>query len=71
MTISYVKGLSESVQRVFIKHNEATSIKPHQTLRNLLVNPKDKQEKNDKCEVVYGIPCKSCETVYIGIRHKT
>ena len=34
--------------------------------RNLLVHPKDKVEMSEKCEVVYKIPCGSCEKVYIG-----
>ena len=41
-------------------------MKPHQTLRNILVHPKDKQYIKDRSEVVYQIPCKNCEKVYMG-----
>ena len=64
--LPYVKGLSESVQRVFRKHHVATAMKPHQTIRNVLVHPKDKTELNDKSEIVYKIGCQNCEKVYIG-----
>ena len=41
-------------------------MKPLQTIRNILVHHKDKQEKLERCEVVYKIPCKSCDSVYVG-----
>ena len=41
-------------------------MKPHRTLRNMLVHPKDKIKQEDKTGVVYQIPCKNCERVYIG-----
>ena len=39
---------------------------PHQTLRSLLVHPEDKIKLENKCEVVYQLPYKQCEKVYIG-----
>ena len=45
----YVSGLTERVQRVFKKYNVdvvMNMMKPHSTLRNLLVHPKDKREKH-------------------------
>ena len=41
------------MSRVFRKHHVSTAMRPHQTLRNMLVHPKDKQELENKCEVVY------------------
>ena len=32
----------------------------------MLVHPKDKVSDEEKLEVVYKIPCKNCECVYIG-----
>ncbi|XP_052806817.1 uncharacterized protein LOC128236035 [Mya arenaria] len=58
--------LSEAVSRVFNKHRVATAMRPHQTLRNILVHPKDKQETTEKAEVIYKIPCKNCDKVYVG-----
>ena len=41
-------------------------MKPHSTLRNLLVHPKDKRDPLQTAEVVYEIPCKNCPKSYIG-----
>jgi len=41
-------------------------MKPFQTLRNLLVHPKDKRRHQAACERVYKIPCKNCDNTYIG-----
>ena len=40
-----------------------TSMRPHTTLRSLLVSPKD---KNEPREGVYAIPCQNCDSQYIG-----
>ena len=40
--IPYVEGLSERVARVFRKYGISTAMKPHRTLRSILVHPKDK-----------------------------
>ena len=66
VVIPYVKGLSESLERVFRKHQVATAMKPHQTIRHLLVHPKDKQDICGKSEVIYKIESKNCEKAYIG-----
>ncbi|KAI8500874.1 hypothetical protein Bbelb_216920 [Branchiostoma belcheri] len=50
----------------------STSFKPTNTLKQLLVAPKDKTPKEEKCSVVYCIPCQgttrqgTCEESYIG-----
>ena len=62
----YLKGVTEQLKRVFGKHKIATSIKPHQTLRNILVHPKDKINTEDKTDVVYKVICKTCNKVHIG-----
>ncbi len=64
--LPYVEGLSEKVSRVFKKHGFATSLKPHRTIRNALVHPKDKRDPLQTAEVVYEIPCKNCPKTYIG-----
>ncbi len=66
VVIPYVKGLSETVQRIFRRHNISTAMKPHTTLRNILVNPKDRRDKMDTSDCVYQIPCDNCNKVYIG-----
>jgi hypothetical protein len=64
--LPYVKGVTEGISRILNKHRVSTAVKPLQTIRNILVHPKDKQDKLEKCEVVYKIPCKSCKSVYVG-----
>ena len=64
--LPYIKGITEGVSRIFRKHQIATAMKPRQTIRNILVHPKDKTDKLDKSEVVYKVPCKNCEEVYFG-----
>jgi len=66
VTIPYVKGVSETLQRVFRRHGVATSLRPHKTIKQLLVHPKDKRDPRDTAGVVYKIPCKDCSKVYIG-----
>ena len=66
VVIPYVKGLSEAVSRVFKKHRVSTAMRPFQTIKNMIVHPKDKQSTSEKAEIIYKIPCKNCEQVYIG-----
>ncbi len=48
------------------KHHTSTQVKPHMELRQLLVDPKDKINQDNTCEVMYEIPCSSCNKTYIG-----
>ena len=66
VSIPYVKGTSEALSRCFKKHNIDVAMKPHTTIKNMLVHPKDKRELEDKSGVIYKIPCASCEQTYIG-----
>ena len=66
VVLPYVKGVSEGVSRILRKYKIATAMKPHQTLRSLLVHPKYKVSIENKSDIVYSIPCKQCEKVYIG-----
>jgi len=36
------------------------------TLKNVLVHPKDREDKEQTTECVYKVPCASCEKTYIG-----
>ena len=66
VTIPYVEGLSNKLSRIFKKHGFSTAMKPHKTLRNMLVHPKDKRDPLQTAELVYEIPCKNCPKSYIG-----
>ena len=64
--IPYVEGVSESVARVYIRYGVSSAMKPHTTIRNLLVHPKDKVNTEETAKCVYRTPCKNCQKVYIG-----
>jgi len=42
------------------------AMKPYQTLKNVLVHPKDKQNKEDITKCVYKVPCANCDKTYVG-----
>ena len=63
VVLPYVRGASEKLARIFKKRGIVTAMKPHSTLKSLLVHPKD---KTDSKEGVYTIDCKSCDNKYIG-----
>ena len=64
--IPYMEKLSETVARVLRKHQVPVAIRPFNTVKRVLVHPKDKQEKEEKTECVYKIPCGNCDKTYVG-----
>ena len=42
VTLSYVRGVSQAVSQVFHCHGVAMLMKPHMTLKRILVHAKDK-----------------------------
>ena len=66
VSIPYTQDLSEKLERTYRKHGIATTHKPFNTLRNSLVNPKDKTPNCNKCGVVYEITCADCTQTYVG-----
>ena len=47
--------LSEAFSRILKTHGICTAVRPHTTLRNLLMRPKEKISNEEKPEVVYKI----------------
>ena len=41
-------------------------MKPHRTIKNIVVHPKDKRDPLQTAEAVYRIDCDSCSKSYIG-----
>ena len=66
VVILYIVGFSERVDRVLKKHVVVTVMRPHTTLRHVLVHPKDKAEPEEQGELVYQIPWNSCSAACIG-----
>ena len=68
VVVPYVKGLSEAFARILKSHGIATANRPHRTLRNFVVHPKDKVKDEEKTELIYCVPCKNCTSCYVGDR---
>ena len=68
VAMDYVKGLSEQIRDVLKGKGVQVFFKSSNTLRKLLVSPKDKDPKGLKQDVIYHIPCSydSCGATYIG-----
>ena len=50
VTVPYVHSFTEKIQRIFTKHRVATVVKPQTTLRQVLVHPMDKVDKQNMLE---------------------
>ena len=63
--LPYVRGVLEELARIYKKRQitSAIHVKPHSTLRTLLVHTKD---KTDPKEGVYTIDCAGCPKKYVG-----
>jgi len=66
IVIPYVKGTSEQLHRVMKAYNVPVYFNPTNTLRQLLVRPKDPISKERVVGPVYHIKCESCNANYVG-----
>ncbi len=66
VVVPYIKGVAEQLRRVFKQYDVPAYFKPSNTLKQLLVQPKDKILKERVVGPVYYIPCDTCEASYIG-----
>ncbi|XP_071944448.1 uncharacterized protein [Antedon mediterranea] len=66
VVLPYVEGVAEQAQRIFKKYGISTAMRPTNTLKSILVHPKDKKDITQTSDIVYDIPCKSCKKSYIG-----
>ncbi len=65
MVILYLQKVSEKIDLALKKHHIASLMKPYTTIRSLLVHHNGKCEVAEQEELVYNIPSKNCENVYI------
>ena len=56
---------------MFISYGISTCFKPHQTLYQIIVAPKDKTKIEDQTGVVYRIPCGGSINFYVGESKRT
>lgn len=66
VVLPYTQGVSEKVCRIYKKHGVDVAFRPGNTLRSLLVKPKDITPPHLSCGVVYQVNCASCEATYVG-----
>ncbi len=73
VVLPYIKGVSERIRDAFKKVGVQAHFKGTNTLRNILVSPKDKDTKLSKQDVIYCVPCRdnSCDQIYIGETGRT
>ena len=65
LTIPYIAGLSESIQRVCRDFDIKTAFKSGKTLRSHLIEVRDTTPISTESSIMYTIPCSCCK-VYIG-----
>ena len=61
-----MQGVSESIKRVLAQVGIEVALKPYFTLSSLFRKPKDVICDEKKCGLVYEIPCRDCDAVYVG-----
>ena len=66
VVMPYIRGFSEELRRILKGYNIQAYFKPTNTLRQLLVRPKDKLDKFQVTGPVYYIPCEDCSASYVG-----
>ena len=62
--LPYVKGLSETIQRMCRRTGVKTVFKSHGTLREMLMKVKTKIPEENRRDIVCQIPCRDCELSY-------
>ena len=73
MVLPYVKGLSESMKNVGKKHGIQKCFRGGNTIKRLLMTPKDKYHISKKCSIIYRFKCNrvECDDEYIGESSRT
>ena len=59
-TIPYIKGISVNISRILQPFNIRVAHKPITTLRQLLIDIKDRDEPRNRQGAVYEINCSDC-----------
>ena len=66
VSIPYVHGVSEPIERVLAQFGIEVALKPQFTLSSVFRKPKDVICYEKKCGLVDEIPCRDCDAVYVG-----
>ena len=66
VVVPYINGYSESYRSLMKKYNIQVHFKGSNSIKQNLVNPKDRDDKMDKSGVIYRIKCSDCDDDYVG-----
>ena len=66
MSVPYIKGTYERVQRALSKHNIRLASKPSNTLQRKLNNAKQRKPAPETTTAVYKLNCNERDAHYIG-----
>ncbi|XP_072041200.1 uncharacterized protein [Amphiura filiformis] len=66
ITLPYVQGVSEAINRKIRQAGVTVHSKPANTIRSMLVSPKDKPQKLERTGSIYQIKCGDCPSTYVG-----
>ena len=66
VTILYVKGISEALRWMFHHQGVATVMKPHLTIKRMLLHTKDKKTPQENAGVMYKVTYRDCLYGYTG-----
>ncbi|XP_068739379.1 uncharacterized protein [Montipora capricornis] len=66
VVMPYIRGFSEELRRILKGYNIPAYFKPSNTLRQLLVRPKDEMDKLQVTGPVYHTACEDCLASYLG-----
>ena len=73
IVIPYTKGISKSIKQACGKYGIQVHFKGNQTIKQILMKPKDKDPKDSKSGVIYSYQCPhlDCNEEYIGETSRT
>ena len=66
ISIPYVQGVSEPIKKVLAQVDIEVALKPHRMLSSVFRKPKDRILESEKSGLVYEIPCRDCDAIYVG-----
>lgn len=66
ISLPYVNGLSQKLNKVFLPYNIKLSHKNSNNLKQFFTKIKDPVPITKQTHTVYKIPCNNCDSVYIG-----
>lgn len=66
VSLPYIRGTSENIQKVLSKHNICVAHKPNNDSKRCFSKLKPKRMEREEANVVYKINCEQCSGTYIG-----